>query len=381
MPRPPLPIGAWGKISRAQVEPGKWVARARFRDVDGVTRKVEAWGRTGAAAERSLVIAMKERAERSNTDFTPESRLGALAEFWYRTKVENSKLSANTQVKYRDTVERHIVPGVGGLLLREVNVARMSNFIELKAKDPGPATAKVCKTVLSNILALAAQNNAIATNPMRDVAAVDASEKAAPVRALTANEIQKLRAAIAGDKVALRWQMDALVDLMLVTGARIGEVLAIRWEDLDLNEKTLTLCGTVVRDKDRGLLRQGHTKGKRDRVVWLPDVVVTKMERLRTNGLPAGDLNLVFPNASGGLREVSTMEKAWRAFRKRHPGWEWVTFHSFRKTVATTLERAVGVKDAASQLGHTSELVTKRHYVEQSTMAPDHTALLEQLLA
>lgn len=60
MPRPPLPLGAYGKIKTWQ--DGKtWLARAKFRDFDGVVRLVKRTGRTKAAAERALRAALVER--------------------------------------------------------------------------------------------------------------------------------------------------------------------------------------------------------------------------------------------------------------------------------------------------------------------------------
>lgn len=405
MPRRPLPIGTWGRISRTPVtrvdgrdvtlewldrkawlggvavKPDAWVARARFRDVDGVTRKVEAWGASAGRAEAALVDAMKERAATSSTEITPDTRVAALADFWLRTKVEASdKLSTNTKTKYSDIVTKHVVPGVGGLLLREVNVARMARFVEDRQKNVGTATAKTTKSVLTSMFTLAATHNAIAANPMREVGAVEETGERAEVRAMTTDELKAMRADLASDTTAKRQDLPDLVDVLLATGARIGEVLALRWEDVDLEANTVTICGTVVRGRG-GLVRQGHTKGKRDRVLTVPAFAVALLKRRAEDGLPGGELGVVFPSAVAGLREVATLEKAWRSFRTRHPVWKWVTFHTFRKTVATTLEREVGVKDAAVQLGHTSDALTTKHYVERLVAAPDHSDVLERLSA
>jgi hypothetical protein len=60
MPRPPLPLGTYGKIKSWQ-EGGVWLARAKFRDFDGVVRLVKRSGKTKAAAERALRAALVER--------------------------------------------------------------------------------------------------------------------------------------------------------------------------------------------------------------------------------------------------------------------------------------------------------------------------------
>ena len=60
MPRPPLPLGSYGKISSWQEGAG-WTARATFRDFDGVSRLVKRTGRSKAAAERALRATLPER--------------------------------------------------------------------------------------------------------------------------------------------------------------------------------------------------------------------------------------------------------------------------------------------------------------------------------
>lgn len=60
MPRPPLAIGTYGKIKTWQ-EDKVWLARAKFRDFDGIVRSVKRSGKTKAAAERALRAALVER--------------------------------------------------------------------------------------------------------------------------------------------------------------------------------------------------------------------------------------------------------------------------------------------------------------------------------
>lgn len=60
MPRPAMAIGEWGRVSQQEVRPGRWIARARFRDAVK-TRKVEAWGASDDEAEARLHTALAER--------------------------------------------------------------------------------------------------------------------------------------------------------------------------------------------------------------------------------------------------------------------------------------------------------------------------------
>lgn len=376
MPRKPLPIGTWGRVSRTQVDVGRWVARARFRDDDGVTRKVEAWGKTGAAAERALLLAMKQRAASSGTELTPESRLSYLADYWLRTEVDDSKRAINTRTRYRDVVATHVIPGVGGLLIREATVGALDRFLKRVAAETGAPTAKLCKTILSGMMALAVREGAAPANTARDVSPIEAAHK--EVRALTADEVRALRFTLASDEAAASVCLPQIVDMMLATGARIGEVLALRWQDVDLVDGTISLNATMVRDTD-GLVRQDTTKGRKVRRLLLPGFAVDLLRTRAAEGIWGSGAQPVFPSATGTFREVSSVDKQWRKFRERHAEWSWVSPHTFRKTVGTAIERSTGLAAAASQLGHTSEAITRRHYVETPDLAPDQRAVLEAL--
>jgi integrase len=68
----------------------------------------------------------------------------------------------------------------------------------------------------------------------------------------------------------------------------------------------------------------------------------------------------------------------WRQARK-DAGLEWVTPHTFRKTVATLIDKEADADSAAAQLGYGSKEITKKHYIVKPALAPDSSGILEQL--
>lgn len=246
MPRPPLPLGTWGHIVRTEAPDGRWVARCRFRDFDGRTRKVEAWGRTGAAAERALVSALKDRAAPSDDELTPDTTMARLAVKWL-TEVDAGALATNTRQRYREVAEQYVIPGLGAVRVREVTVGRVEAFLRTIGERHGQASARLARTVLSGMFGLAARHDAAPRNIVRDSAAVRVASK--EVRALEVSEVRALRAGLRTDKRAVKADVPDVVDAMLATGARIGEILALRWDDVNLADAipTVTISGTVVR--------------------------------------------------------------------------------------------------------------------------------------
>ncbi|WP_454858428.1 tyrosine-type recombinase/integrase [Promicromonospora soli] len=354
-----------------------WIARCRFRDNDGRTRPVEAWGRSRTEAEQRLQAELTTRKRASSDTITAETRLEVLADYWLRTKVDPSKLAVNTKQRYRYATEQYVIPGLGGLLLRECTVSRLEAWVTREVEvEERPASARLSLSCLKGMLDLAVREDVLTANPARSVTPVPATADA-EVKALSVAEVVKLRAALALDQKAKSQDLGDLVDVLLATGCRIGEALALRWSEVDLNEHVVYLTGTVVREKGVRLFRQDTTKGKKPRGHLVPAFAVTMLERRASEVVP-GEFDLVFPSWRGGLREVTTVDKQWRGFRERHPEWTWITPKTFRKSVGTAVERGADIEAAAAQLGHSRSAVTAKHYVEIAAIGPDHREILER---
>ncbi|MDO1482053.1 tyrosine-type recombinase/integrase [Rhodococcus ruber] len=398
MSRPRLEVGQWGKIGTKQQADGRYRAWARYRDQDGQTRTVQAFGRSGAEAERRLKAALHERSQPSASDLKPTTDLATLGAVWLAELEAVGELAPQTIAQYRADLERCICApktGIGGLLLREATTSRIDRFVKAVAVAH-PAKARRIKVVLGQMLGLAARHDAIDTNPVADVARIRGSKKT--VRALTLEELGVLRRQVAlwesgrpetEDGAAHVGRPRAkglldLVDVLLGTGARIGEVLALRWSDVDLaaTPATVTISGTVVRLQGKlsdggGLVRQARPKTDAGyRVVKVPAFTRDTLLRLSVNADATAD-DLVFPSAAGTLRDPRNVARQWRDARGER--FAWVTAHTFRRTVATLIDREASTEDAASQLGHSGTTVTRRHYIEKAAAAPDLTSVLDQL--
>jgi len=393
MPRKPLDVGTYGRISITEQASGRIRATARYRDKDGQTRQVQAFGGSGAEAERNLKANLKVRQQQSCEDITPDMKLEVLADLWLDELTVEGEVSAQTIAIYRAQVtpstDRRrkgttvtIKTGIGGLRVREATTSRINAFLKSVAKEH-PAKSRHMKVVLTGMLGMAVRHDALAVNPVREVSKTKRSAK--DVRALSMDELKALReqvrlweAAEHAGRPRARGMLD-VVDVMLATGARVGEVLAIRWADVGLGAQPprLTICGTVIRAPVTGLRRQEHTKTSAGhRTVLLPRFAVDTLMRLQMDAEP-NPYDVIFPSSVGTLRDPHNLRRQWRDARGAM--FAWVTPHSFRKTVATLVDREHGSGDAATQLGHSGTAVTQRHYIEKAIEAPDLTAVLEQL--
>lgn len=383
MARPPLVLGTWGKITRVQ-RSGSWIAYARFRDYDGVTRQVERGGTTGAAAERALLVALRDRARLPNEEITPETRLNRVIDDWDK-HLDERDLSDGSRITYRRQL-KHIRKAMGSLQLREVTVQAVDRFLTALQLSSGPETARITRVVLSGVCQRAVRKGAMAANPVRDADTIP--RKKAVVETLDVEAVgivrSQLRAWDSGQDARGRARVTDLadpVDMIVGTGIRTGELFAVRWEDLelDLDVPLVHVTGTAVHKPKVGLVRQPYPKTEEsNRSLRLPPFVVEMLMRRRV----ASTSEFVFDSTAGTMRSPNNFRTQWRTFRTASGYEDWVVPKTFRKAVATLVATVAGDDVAGDQLGHVKgSTVTRKNYIKRLHLGPDVREILEQFAA
>jgi integrase len=113
---------------------------------------------------------------------------------------------------------------------------------------------------------------------------------------------------------------------MLATGARIGEILAVRWADvaLDATRPNLTINGTIKTEPGKGTYRKPSPKSDASvRTVVLPDFAIAVLKR-RQAAARENSNGAVFQTRNGTWQQVNNVERRWRQIRK-DTGLDWVT--------------------------------------------------------
>ena len=374
MARPPLPVGTYGKVDFLVVGNGHVRARARYRDHDGTTRPVTRFAPTRAGAERALKLALRDRSGPITGDITAETRVRELVTIWL-TDVDSGGLTDRTKEHYRYVADRYVMPGMGGLRLREVTVGSVDRLLKAISQHHGAGAAKSTRSVVSNLLGVAVRHGAMPSNPVRDVGRVAKPRKA--VRALTPAESAALVTAIRADRRAGELDLPDLVEFMLGTGARIGEALAVRPAVVDLDGRVIEINATVVRTKGRGVNVQEHPKTAAGwRVLAVPEFVA-EIVRRRANKDTVRSAGTVFASPLGHVRDPSnTTADLRRALDRAH--FEWVTSHTFRKTVATRLDEAgLSARQIADHLGHARPSVTQDVYMGRNVASTQAAEVLQ----
>jgi integrase len=369
MPRPPLPIGTWGKIRtypthhNSKGKPDRFRAVAQYRDHDGRTRQVAAYGKTASAAQQNLRQKLKERSATSRKgELTSLHRFSIAAEMWFAriyTAAAEGRRSPGTVRTYRSHLDNHVLPALGDLRLGEITTPRLDRVISTIKAEVGGSSAKTCRSIISGVLGLAVRYGAVTANPVREVERLELGRKEA--RALTAGERREWFARLRADPVAVRKDLPDLTAFMLATGVRIGEALAVLWSQVDFDAATVEVTHTVIRVKGEGLLRKQAKTRAGERLLPLPDWALSMLRTRFMSGVRLDEP--LFPNTLGGLRDPSGVHRDMREARGSD-GLAWITTHNLRKTTATILDEAgLSARQVADQLGHARVSITQDVYL------------------
>jgi integrase len=351
---------------------------------------VTATGDSQRAAERRLKQLLAQRTEQAfgRGELTAASSFGLLVDVWLQDLDLEGKVAPSTRALYQRNMLQLVMPAFEHLALREITTGRVDRFLKALAAAKSHSTAKQAKTVLSLAFGLAVRYDALAKNPVRDTAKL--RKPPSQTMALTKEQVEAIRAAVrswrreeglSGPKPD--GQLEQIIEVMLGTSARIGEVLALRKCDIDVTvaPATVRICGTIVSPAGEPTHRQPHPKtAKSTRTVSVPGFAA---EVLRCRLAVVADRDpehLLFFTRNDTPLTTNNVRRRLRG-ALAEAGIRGVTPHSFRRTVATVLDRAGGADLAAEMLGHTSSQITRAHYIEPDEHVNPLTAQILESLA
>jgi integrase len=386
--RPRTAIGTYGTINVKRRGRG-YVARTRFRDLDGRLRDVTATAGTRSLAQAELKERLLHRpGYGSGGMLALSSPFGQLADLWL-ADLELRQLADKTKDGYRDTLRLHVRPALQYFNLGEITTGRVEWFLKAEA---AVSYSRACKarTLLNLLFSFALRHDAIPRNPVEGTSPL-AAPKRTP-KALTLVQVAAIRAAAAAWRTGLRQpgpkpdgQVRDIIEVLLGTAIRPGEVLALRPCDIDDRPTGMIahINGTVVPRKGKGTIRQGWPKTEASvRSIAVPEFAAVVLRRRIADLGPADPERTIFASRRGGALSPYNVRRTFREFVDLAGLAEvGITLRWYRRTGATVIARGMGSDAAATFLGHTSPAITEGHYIEPDpTVDPTPAALLQRTL-
>ncbi len=284
----------------------------------------------------------------------PRSGAQLFAEYatrWLESRrVRGRPLAPKTQELYRVLLRVHIEPTFGKRNLNAITAEAVRRWHASVSSDSGAMTAAKSYRLLRAILATAVSDGLTQTNPCRVRGA--GVERSAERPIIGPELVLEL-----ADAIGARWR--AMILLAGFGGLRLGELLALRQDHVDLDAGTVTVAQQVVNlEGGRRLVTEPKTDAGR-RVVALPQLVIDAVtEHLKLHDDPDAPL---FPAEDGGLLPATTFYKHWR--RARHEiGRDDLHLHDLRH-VAGTLAAWTGAteRELMARLGHANPTAARRY--------------------
>ena len=336
-------------------------------------RKKKRVGPTKADKRRAEAIAEKVNASIALGQYRPAVRekrplpCDQHLRNWIETYGPTMKATSETSA--RGLISNHLIPFFQSKDLREITEADLLQFAKERVEAGlSPKTIKNALSVLRRVFNLAHREGLVSRNPasgigdlMRRVDQRSATE-VQQVQAWTRPEVDDLLALARGHEPLL---YPGLL-FLFSTGARRGEMLGLKWEDVDFDRREIVIRRSIT-------ARQVTTpKSGRSRILAMPeglainlfDLLTDRRRQALARGWPAVP-EWVFCSTTGTAPEERNFERLWYRLRRRaqKQGILPLKLHAARHTWATfALEAGRNVRWVADRLGHADPALTLRTY-------------------
>jgi integrase len=360
----------WGQTSLGYAvsydERGRPLQRRRIRrSVRGHTRS-------------EVVRRLRElRAQGAGQRGAAGQTVGAFLESWL-ARVE-LRLRPSTFERYRELIRVHVIPELGQTRLEKLTAEQVQRLCRgIHERGRAPRTVASVRSVIRAALNDAKRQRLIAHNPAQYVDLPRVVGRRVP--AMTPADAESVLAAVRGHRVA------PLVEIALSTGLRQGELLGLRWEDVELDNARLTVAGALQRVGGRLVLVEPKTRRSRRTLPLTAGAVAAlraQRQRQLEDRLRAGRRwqqradDLVWTTSTGAALDGVELTRTFQRLLAA-AGLPRMRFHDLRHGCASLLiAQGVDLRTVMEVLGHSTITLTADTYahVSEALLDTARTAL------
>ena len=330
-------------------------------------------GKTQAQVKEKLRTAI-ENSKRLDYTQTGKYTVGQWMDEWFEAYAR-VKVRPSSHQTYKGYIENHIKPNIGDIPIEKLTSLQLQKFYRLllaegriprieSEKQPKGLSAKTVRNinqVISSAMDMAVRHKLILTNPTEgcELPKVEHRE----MKTLPAEQLGAFLREAKESGVYELYYLD------LATGLRRGELLGLKWEDIDLQNGIIHVRRQVARVDGEVKELPLKTKNSYRNISISQDAVamLTEMEAHRSS-------DYVFPSSTGGPISPDSVNNMLHRVLKR-AGLPSIRFHDLRHTFATlALQNGVDIKTVSGMLGHFSAGFTLDTYAHVTTSAQKEAA-------
>jgi integrase len=342
-----------GEGSIYQRKDGRWVGQVTRDDAPAKYY----YGKTRDEVSTKLVKALND--QQDGLPLVGERQtVGQYLAWWLETS-KGARLRPRTLERYEQLIRLHIVPHVGTVALAKLSPQHLTDLYgKLLRAGQSRRSVEFVHVVLHGALKQALRLRLIVRNPAD---AVDAPRpERREMRALSADEARQLLDTAQGDR------LEAFYILALTTGMRMGELLGLRWRDVDLDAARLQVRTSLQRTRGQWHFAEPKTSRSR-RNITLSSVAVAalrghrarQLEEIATVGSVWVSYDLVFCGAAGQPLHVTSFGRLYFHPLLCRAGLPRIRLHDLRHSTATILLAGnVHPKYVQELLGHSTVSLT-----------------------
>jgi integrase len=332
-----------------------YAASVNLGKVDGVRRRKVVYAKT--KKEVLAKLADLQREVRAGTITTgPDQTVGEWLNTWH-SSLARGKLKESTVRNYRNVIDFYIAPHLGRIKLVALTAEDVDRMTAaLAAANKSTNTQRLARTVLRRAVGQAERRGYVSRNvvSLTDGVAVKVNENVP----LTPDQAKALLALVAND--SSQWL--ALYTLALHNGLREGELVALRWVDVDLKAGTLVVTGTYdpvarkrTEPKSESSRRTVSLTSKGIEALQVHQIEQSLRGRQGTEGL-------VFTSRQGTALFATTIRRHWKETLDALE-FPQIRFHDLRHSCATILlDAGESLERVSKLLGHASIRITADVY-------------------
>ncbi|WP_371655528.1 MULTISPECIES: tyrosine-type recombinase/integrase [unclassified Streptomyces] len=338
---------------------GRWVGSTYVQTTSGNAKRVYVYGATRGEVHGKLTE-LKARDARGIPTADKSWKLGAYLDYWL-AEVVKPNLRLSTYERYESGVRLYLKPGLGANMLTRLSVPIVQTFMnERLAAGMSVRSVQILREILRSALTRAHEEELVSRNVARFVKLKQRERD--DIQPWTVEEAKRFLEAARADPLY------PMFVLLVLYGLRRGEVLGLRWQDVDFEGSVLRIRQQVQRVG--GALQQGPVKtkaGRRDLpLLNLACEVLKTREHSRDR--------LAFTTRTGQPIEPRNFVRSFQRICERYEIRR-ITVHQVRHTTATLLkDLGVPARDAQLILGHSDISITQQIY-QHDNMAGRREAL------